>query len=102
MSDMFANKEKLKRFFVIGAIFLIIALIMWLIPAIYIGNISGQIDLMEMKGTQTEAEQHMLNALEYSKVWWLTIQTTVFNPTATILLAIGIVIILYGLLVRFT
>jgi hypothetical protein len=96
-----ARKAKVQRFFVLGTVLLVVALVIWLIPTIFLGSINGRIDLLRLKDSLTQPEREMLSDLQWSKIWWETIQTTTFNPIATILLAVGIVLIAYGLVTRF-
>ena len=100
LSDSNVHK-KIQYFFVIGTVFVVIALITWLIPSVYIESIDGRIDSLTRKGIPSGPEAQMLIDLEWSKIWWIMTQTTVFNPTATIMSAIGIILISIGLIVRF-
>jgi len=100
LSDKDTRKKKFQRFFVMGVVLLVVALIIWIIPTVFIGSINGRIDLLELKSSLTQPEQEMLTDLQWTKIWWETTQTTVFGPISTILLAIGIVLIAYGLVVR--
>lgn len=101
LSDVRVRKEKLRRFFVIGVTLLVVALIIWLIPTVFLGSINGKIDLLELKDSPTDDDLVMLGDLKWNKIQWETAQATLFNPLATILLAIGMVLIAYGLVVRF-
>lgn len=94
-------KVSFKKFFLMGAVVAIIAMIIWLIPSVFIGSINGKIDMMELKGSSlTEAEQQYLVDLYWTSIWWETQQATIFNPIALIMFAIGIVIMLYGIMAK--
>lgn len=101
LSDKDTRRKKFQRFFVMGVVLLVVALIIWIIPTVFIGSINGRIDFLELKDNLNEAEQEMLTDLEWSKIWWETTQTTMFGPISTILFVIGFVLIAYGLVVRF-
>lgn len=79
---------------------MLVALVFWLIPAIFIGSIQGKIDLLNLKESLNQADREMLNNLQWNKVWWETIQSTVFNPISTIMLALGLILIVYGFLTK--
>ena len=80
---------------------LIITLIIWLIPSIFLGSINGRIDLLNLRTGLTEAEQQTLIDLQWSQIWWETQQATIFNPIAIILLVISVIIMLYGVITKF-
>ena len=101
LSDKDTRRKKFQRFFVMGVVLLVVALIISIIPTVFIGSINGRIDFLELKDNLNEAEQEMLTDLEWSKIWWETTQTTMFGPISTILFVIGFVLIAYGLVVRF-
>jgi hypothetical protein len=46
----------------------------------------------------SEVEQQTLTGLQWSRVWWEAKQAVIFNPIAIILFAIGVIIILYGII----
>jgi hypothetical protein len=95
------NGSRFKTFFLVGAILLIITLIIWLIPSIFLGSINGRIDLLNLRTGLTEAEQQTLIDLQWSQIWWETQQATIFNPIAIILLVISVIIMLYGVITKF-
>jgi hypothetical protein len=96
-----AEKEKFKRFFVLGAVLVIVALIVWLYPTITIGSINGKLEMLSLKGQLTDAEREMQTQLRYTKAWWEMIQATTFYPITTLLFVIGLIIIVYGVITRF-
>lgn len=101
MSDKEERKKKLERFFAMGVVLIVGSLIIRSIPTLFLGSINERIALLELEGSPTQQHQVMLDELLWSKIWWETKQTTVFDPIAKILLVIGIVLIAYGLIVRF-
>ena len=101
LSDEEIRKTRLRRFFILGAILIVGALVIYLIPVVFIASINGEIDSLELKGSLTAPQRQKLTDLQWSKVWWETKQTTISNPTSIILLAVGLVLIGYGLIIRF-
>jgi len=101
LSDKEERKKGFQRFFVMGAFLLVGSVVVWLIPAPFLGSINERISFLELKDSLTEPQQQMLDELQWEKIWWETRQATMFNPISTLLLVIGIVLIAYGLIVRF-
>ncbi|PVX23077.1 MAG: hypothetical protein CW691_11725 [Candidatus Bathyarchaeum sp.] len=90
-----------KKMYIVGATLLIISLIIWLVPTVFLGSIEGRMDHLSLRNYLTETEAKMSQDLQWSHIWWETQQTTIFNPVATVLLAIGLIIIIYGVITKF-
>jgi hypothetical protein len=93
--------NRFRAFFGAAATILVLSLIIWLIPSVFLGSVTGRIDHLELKDSLTEAEQQYLTELYWTKIWWETQQATLFNPVAIVLFAISVLIMLYGIIVKF-
>jgi len=102
LSDMDIPKKLFQRFLVMGVVLLAGSSLIWLIPTVSLWSINRRINSWGLRGSLTDLEQKMLTDLRWSKTWWETMEITMFTPTSIILLVIGMVLIVCGLIVRFT
>ena len=102
LSQKDIRKKWFRSFFVTGVVLLAGSLVMWLTPTVVLGSIDSKINSRELHGPLTETQQKMVTDLQWSKIWWETNQITVFIPTSMILLVFGMVLIVCGLVERFT
>ena len=93
-----SGRSLFKALFLYASLLIIVSLFLWLFPSVFLGGINGRIDELTLKGRLSEAEQRTLNSLQWSRVWWETQSAVLFNPIAIILFAIGVIIILYGVI----
>jgi len=94
------DSKKFRGYFVTASFLIIIALIVWLIPTIFLGSINGSINQLELKN-RSPAESQYLDDQYWVKIWWETEQVTVFNPVALVIFVIGLLVMVYGVIVKF-
>ena len=94
-------ERKFKAFFLTSAFLLIMSLIVWLVPSVFIGSITGRIELLQFRGGLSQAEQQTVIDLQWSKIWWETTQATIFNPIAIVLFVVALLILVYGAITKF-
>jgi hypothetical protein len=87
-------------FLILGFVFLVVALVLWVVPAIMMAENVTKLRTLKSKDSLTEIEIQQLSILMRSKWWWEKMQMTVFNPTMTILLIFGIALTAYYLATR--
>ena len=90
------SERQFKTFFLVASILLVISLIVWLVPSVFLGSISGRLDFLQLKGNLTEAEEQTVTDLTWSQIWWETNQATLFNPVAIVLFVVSMMILIYG------
>jgi len=95
------TEPRLRTALCVGFILLIIGLAVWLIPLVPLGTITGEIDNLISKTSLSQSEQQMLNDFQGSKIWWETQRATILNPLAIVLVAIGVILILYGVITKY-
>ena len=95
------DSKKFRGFFVTASFLIIIALIIWLIPTIFLGTVTGGINKLELKNRLTEAENQYIVDLQWTQIWWETEQVSVFNPIALVVFVIGLLVMVYGVIAKF-
>ena len=101
MSGINSKSQKLRITFVVGAVIIVMALLIWVIPNAMLGNIETRILALETQTSRSVTEEAQLTNLHTSRAWWVIMQRSTFEPIATIILIIGSLVIVYGLIARF-
>ena len=101
MSAVKSKSPKLRIVFIIGAIIIVIALLIWVIPSIMLGNIETRILSLESQTSRTDSENTLLFNLQTSRGWWVIMQRSTFEPIGIVILVIGFLVIVYGLIIGF-
>lgn len=96
-----SKSQKLRIVFIIGAIIIVIALLIWVIPSIMLGNIETRILSLESQTLRTDSENTLLFNLQTSRGWWVIMQRSTFEPIGIVILVIGFLVIVYGLIIGF-
>ena len=87
-------------FLILGFMFLIVAMVLWAVPSIMMAENVTKLRALKSKDSLTEIEIQRLSDVMRSKWWWERTQMTVFNPTITILLILGMALTAYYLATR--
>ena len=82
--------KKVGRFFVVGAILLVVGyLIQWYPNTVIV----GLEDRLENPGLPQDRRSDLLYTID----WWETQRIAVFNPVGTILMIIGLLVVVYAI-----
>ena len=87
---MFQNGNRFKILFAVGAIILIVGLVLQWYPQ---SVISGLEERLNDTGLQIDEQSKLQGSLNSWKVW----QITTFQPLSSILLAVGIIVLVYSI-----
>lgn len=88
--SMFQNGNRFKILFAVGAIILIVGLVLQWYPQ---SVISGLEERLNDTGLQIDERSKLQGSLNSWKVW----QITTFQPLSSILLAVGIIVLVYSI-----
>lgn len=89
---MFLTEKQFKIFFLVGAVILIVGLALWWYPASVIGG-------LEEKLSETGLSLDLRDKLQGSLNSWRILQITTFQPLSYTLLAVGVIVIVYSIVI---
>jgi hypothetical protein len=91
---MSQNGSHFKIFFAIGAAILVIGLVLQWYPTAVINGVNTRLSQLPMNSTN----QDEINKLQGQKASWDVWQITTFQPLSSILIAVGIIILVYSII----